>query len=138
VPSEAEDDDVSYPDDLRYTAEHEWARIDGDVVTVGITSYATDQLGDVVFVELPDVGRKLEAMKPFGVVEAVKTVSDLYAPVGGEVVEVNGALADNPAVVNQSPYEDGWMVRIRVADRSVLQQLMNSADYARMIEEQQA
>jgi glycine cleavage system H protein len=129
---------VSYPDDLRYTAEHEWARIDGDVVTVGITSYATDQLGDVVFVELPDVGRKLEAMKPFGVVEAVKTVSDLYAPVGGEVVEVNGALADNPAVVNQSPYEDGWMVRIRVTDRNVLQQLMNSGDYARMIEEQQA
>jgi len=127
---------VSYPDDLRYTAEHEWARIEGDVVTVGITSYATDQLGDVVFVELPDVGRKLEAMKPFGVVEAVKTVSDLYAPVAGEVVEVNGALADNPAVVNQSPYEDGWMVRIRVADRSVVQQLMSSTDYTRMIEEQ--
>ena len=127
---------MSYPDDLRYTAEHEWARIEGDVVTVGITSYATDQLGDVVFVELPDVGRKLEAMKPFGVVEAVKTVSDLYAPVAGEVVEVNGALADNPAVVNQSPYEDGWMVRIRVADRSVVQQLMSSTDYTRMIEEQ--
>jgi glycine cleavage system H protein len=129
---------VSYPDDLRYTSEHEWARIEGDVVTVGITSYATDQLGDVVFVELPDVGRKLEAMKPFGVVEAVKTVSDLYSPVGGEVVEVNGALTDNPAVVNQSPYEDGWMVRIRVADRNALQQLMTSADYARMIEEHQA
>ena len=128
---------MSYPDDLRYTSEHEWARIEGDVVTVGITSYATDQLGDVVFVELPDVGRRLEAMKPFGVVEAVKTVSDLYAPVGGEVVEVNGALADNPAVVNQSPYEDGWMVRIRVADRNALQPLMTSADYARMIEEHQ-
>ncbi|HUK65134.1 MAG TPA: glycine cleavage system protein GcvH [Dongiaceae bacterium] len=127
---------MSYPDDLRYTAEHEWARIEGDVVTVGITSYATDQLGDVVFVELPDVGRKLEAMKPFGVVEAVKTVSDLYAPVAGEVVEVNGALTDNPAVVNQSPYEDGWMVRIRVGDRNAFQQLMTSADYTRMIEEQ--
>lgn len=129
---------MSYPDDLRYTAEHEWARLEGDVVTVGITSYATDQLGDVVFVELPDIGRRLEATKPFGVVEAVKTVSDLYAPVGGEVVEVNSALADNPAVVNQSPYEDGWMIRIRIPDKTALQKLMSSVDYTRMIEEQQA
>lgn len=129
---------MSYPDELRYTTEHEWARLEGDVVTVGITSYATDQLGDVVFVELPDLGRRLEATKPFGVVEAVKTVSDLYAPVSGEVVEVNGALADNPAVVNQSPYEDGWMIRIRINDKTALQKLMSSADYTRMIEEQQA
>ncbi len=129
---------MSYPDDLRYTNDHEWARLEGDVVTVGITSYATDQLGDVVFVELPEVGRKLEATKTFGVVEAVKTVSDLYAPVSGEVVEVNGALADNPAVVNQSPYGEGWMIKLRVADRSALQKLMSSEDYARMIEEQHA
>ena len=87
---------MEYPEDVRYTAEHEWARVEGGLVTIGITSYATDQLGDVVFVELPEVGRKLEATKPFGVVEAVKTVSDLFAPVAGEVVEVNGALADNP------------------------------------------
>jgi glycine cleavage system H protein len=129
---------VSYPDDLRYTAEHEWARLEGDVVTVGITDYATDQLGDVVFVELPEVGRRLDSAAAFGVVEAVKTVSDLYAPVAGEVVEVNGALSDNPAMVNQSPYGDGWMIKLRVADRNVLQKLMSSEDYARMIEEEHA
>ena len=129
---------MSYPEDLRYTAEHEWARREGDVVTVGVTSYATDQLGDVVFVELPEAGRKLEALKPFGVVEAVKTVSDLYAPLAGEVVEVNGALADNPALVNQAPYGDGWMIRIRPADPAAFQKLMSPDDYGRMIEEQQA
>ena len=95
---------MAFPAELRYTDQHEWARLDGGTVTVGITSYATDQLGDVVFVELPPVGKKLEAMKPFGLVEAVKTVSDLYAPVGGEVIEVNGALAANPALVNQEPF----------------------------------
>lgn len=129
---------MSYPEDLRYTAEHEWARLEGDVVTVGITGYATDQLGDVVFVELPEVGRALEASKPFGVVEAVKTVSDLYAPVGGQVIEINGALADNPAIVNQAPYGDGWMVKLRITDKAALQKLMNSEEYARLIEEQHA
>jgi len=129
---------LSYPEDLRYTPEHEWARREGDVITVGVTSYATDQLGDVVFVELPEVGRKLEALKPFGVVEAVKTVSDLYAPIAGEVVEVNGALTDNPALVNQSPFGDGWMIKIRTADPAAFQKLMNHDDYGRMIEEQQA
>ncbi|NOT34993.1 MAG: glycine cleavage system protein GcvH [Candidatus Eisenbacteria bacterium] len=129
---------MSYPEDLRYTAEHEWARLEGGVVTVGITSYATDQLGDVVFVELPEVGRKLEATKPFGVVEAVKTVSDLFAPLAGEVIEVNGALADNPALVNQSPYGDGWMVRIRPADPAGILKLLSHDDYSRLIEEQHA
>ena len=129
---------MSYPEDLRYTSEHEWARLEGDIVTVGITGYATDQLGDVVFVELPEPGRTVVAGKPFGVVEAVKTVSDLYAPVGGQVTEVNGALADNPAIVNQSPYQEGWMIKIRVGDRGALQQLMTSDDYARHIEEQHA
>jgi len=129
---------VNYPDDVRYTAEHEWARLEGGVVTIGVTSYATEQLGDVVFVELPEVGRRLETMKPFGVVEAVKTVSDLFAPIAGEVVEVNGALADNPATVNQSPFGDGWMIRIRPSDPSEIQKLMSSEDYARMIEEQHA
>ena len=129
---------MSYPEELRYTAEHEWARLEKGIVTVGITSYAADQLGDVVFVELPDVGRKLEPMKPFGVVEAVKTVSDLYAPVGGEVVEVNTTLADNPALVNQSPYGDGWMVRIKVAAADPLKGLMTSTAYEQMLEEQHA
>ena len=126
---------MDYPQDLRYTAEHEWARLDGGILTVGITHYATEQLGDVVFVELPEIGRKLEAMKTFGVVEAVKTVSDLFAPVAGEVVEVNSALADNPALVNQSPYGDGWMLRLKPADPAAVKKLLSSDDYERLIEE---
>lgn len=129
---------MNFPDDVRYTREHEWAREQGGIVTVGITGHATDQLGDVVFVELPELGRKLEAGKPFGVVEAVKTVSDLYAPLAGEVVEVNGGLADDPAVVNRDPYGSGWMVKIRVADPKSFAALMSSADYARLVEEQHA
>jgi len=129
---------LGYPDDVRYTAEHEWARMAQGIVTVGITSYATDQLGDVVFVELPEVGRKLEAMKSFGVVEAVKTVSDLFAPVSGEVVEINGALAANPALVNQDPFGEGWMVRVRPSDAGQYEKLMSSADYTRHVAEQHA
>jgi glycine cleavage system H protein len=118
---------LGYPEDVRYTAEHEWARLDQGIVTVGITSYATGQLGDVVFVELPQAGRQLEAKQPFGVIEAVKTVSDLFAPVSGEVVEVNGALAAKPELVNQDPSGPGE-----------LDQLMSSADYAKHVEEQHA
>jgi len=129
---------LAYPEDLRYTAEHEWARLANGVVTVGVTSYAAEQLGDVVFVELPEVGRAVEAMKPFGVVEAVKTVSDLFAPVSGEVIEVNGALADNPGVVNSEPYDGGWLVRIRPADPAQLSGLMDSAAYGKLVEEQHA
>ena len=129
---------MGYPDDVRYTSEHEWARLERGVVTVGITSYATDQLGDVVFVELPAVGRKLEAGKPFGVVEAVKTVSDLYAPVAGEVVEVNGALTDNPAIVNQAPFGEGWMIRLKPADPADVSRLLSSVDYEKLVEEQHA
>jgi glycine cleavage system H protein len=125
---------VTFPDELRYTTEHEWAREQNGVVTVGITGYATEQLGDVVFVELPAVGRKLEPGKPFGVVEAVKTVSDLYAPIAGEVVEVNAALADDPAVVNREPYGQGWMVRIKPSDAGALGKLLSSADYAKHVE----
>ncbi len=127
-----------FPEDVRYTAEHEWARLEDGVVTVGITGYATDQLGDVVFVELPQVGLRLDARGAFGVVEAVKTVSDLYAPLAGEVVAVNAALADNPALVNQSPYGEGWMIRIRPDDAGQIQQLMNQKDYSRHVEEQHA
>jgi glycine cleavage system H protein len=129
---------VTFPEDLRYTREHEWAREQGGVVTVGITGYATDQLGDVVFVELPDVGRKVEAGKPFGVVEAVKTVSDLYAPLAGEVVEVNTGLGDDPAVVNREPYGAGWMVRIKITDPAAFAALLSSADYAKVVEESHA
>lgn len=126
---------MNFPEDLRYTREHEWAREQDGVITVGITGYATDQLGDVVFVELPEVGRVLEANKGFGVVEAVKTVSDLYAPLAGEVVEVNSALADDPAVVNQDPYGKGWMVRIKPADPAAFAALLSAADYAKVVEE---
>jgi len=129
---------VQFPADVRYTAEHEWARLENGLVTVGITGYATDQLGDVVFVELPAVGRRVEAGKGFGVVEAVKTVSDLYAPVAGEVAAVNPALADNPALVNQSPYGEGWMIRIKPDDPGSLSQLMDSGSYAQHVEEQHA
>ena len=129
---------MQFPDDVRYTAEHEWARLENGLVTVGITGYATDQLGDVVFVELPTVGRKLEAMKPFGVVEAFKTVSDLYAPIAGEVVAVYEALADNPALVNQAPYGEGWMIRLKPEDAGAVQRLMSRDDYTRHVEEQHA
>lgn len=129
---------MGYPDDVRYTKDHEWARLEGGIVTVGITSWATDQLGDVVFVELPEPGRALDAGGTFGVVEAVKTVSDLFAPVAGEVVEVNGALGDNPALVNQEPYGDGWMIRIKPADAKAFDALLSHVDYEKHVEEQHA
>lgn len=129
---------MSFPEDVRYTREHEWIREAAGVLTVGITSYATDQLGDVVFVELPEVGKAIEAGRPFGVVEAVKTVSDLYAPLTGEVVEVNSALADNPALVNQDPFGEGWMIRMRPADPAAANSLLNAADYEKHVEESQA
>ena len=129
---------MSYPNDVRYTNEHEWARLEHGVVTVGITSYATEQLGDVVFVELPNVGQALEASKPFGVVEAVKTVSDLFAPISGEVVEINVSLTDNPALVNQSPYGEGWMLKLKPANPDEVKALMSSDDYQRYLEEHHA
>jgi glycine cleavage system H protein len=129
---------VQFPEDVRYTAEHEWARLEGGVVTVGITSYATDQLGDVVFVELPEVGRRLEATKPFGVVEAVKTVSDLYAPVTGQVVAINDALADNPALVNQSPFGEGWMIRVKPDHADDVKKLLSHDDYEQLVEQDHA
>ena len=129
---------MGYPDDVRYTAEHEWARLEKGIVTIGVTSYATDQLGDIVFVEMPQVGSRLEAMKAFGVIEAVKTVSDLFAPVSGEVVEQNAALADNPALVNLDPFGEGWIVRVRPSDSDPLQKLMSSVEYEKHVEEQHA
>ena len=129
---------MTYPSDVRYTREHEWARLEDGLVTVGITSYATEQLGDVVFVELPAVGKKFEAAKPFGVVEAVKTVSDLYAPISGEVTAVNGELAANPALVNQQPYGEGWMIRLKPRDAGDFGRLLSSQDYEKLLEEQHA
>lgn len=129
---------MSYPDENRYTTEHEWARLENGLVTVGITSYAAEQLGDVVFVELPEVGRQLEATQAFGVVEAVKTVSDLFAPLSGEVVEVNSQLADRPGMVNEQPFGDGWMIRIKPTHPEELERLLSSIDYEKLVEEQHA
>lgn len=117
------------PSDLRYTKEHEWVRVAGDVATVGITQYAADQLGDIVFVELPEPGRRLEQFATFGVVESVKAVSDLFAPLAGEVLEGNGALVATPEVINSDPYGAGWMLRIRLSESGQLAQLLDAAAY---------
>jgi glycine cleavage system H protein len=120
---------ATYPAELRYTREHEWAKLDGSRARVGITAYAQDQLGDVVFVELPKVGTRVRQMQTFGVVESVKAVSDLYAPLSGEVVEVNQELTQRPEQVNQDPYGAGWMLVIAVADPKEVEGLMTAADY---------
>jgi len=123
------------PADLRYTREHEWVRLEGDVATVGITAHAADQLGDIVFVEMPAVGTALVQLATFGVVESVKAVSDLFAPVGGEVVEVNGALATTPEVVNSDPYGAGWMLKVRIADAAQVDALLDPAAYEALVAE---
>jgi glycine cleavage system H protein len=120
---------VSAPSDLRYTRDHEWIRVDGDEATVGITQYAADQLGDIVFVELPETGRGLEEAKAFGVVESVKAVSDLFAPVSGEVTAVNDALASSPELVNSDPYGAGWMLKLRIAEPAELDELLDGEAY---------
>jgi glycine cleavage system H protein len=121
---------MSYPDDLRYSKEHEWVRAEEDRATIGITSFAADELGDIVFVELPEVGATLSQFGTFGVVESVKAVSDLYSPVSGEVVEVNEALRDSPELLNADPFGDGWIVRVTLADAAELDALMDAAAYA--------
>ena len=117
------------PSELKYVASHEWARIEGDIATVGITDHAQDALGDLVYIELPDVGDQLKAGDEAGVVESVKAASDIYAPLTGEVVEVNSALVDSPEVVNSDPYHDGWMYKIRMSDQAELEDLLSAADY---------
>lgn len=120
---------ANVPKELKYTREHEWAKQDGARVRVGITAYAQEQLGDVVFVELPKVGAKVTAKKPFGVVESVKAVSDLFAPVSGEVVEANGELPNKPETVNQDPYGRGWMIVIAPSNKGEWDQLLTAAQY---------
>jgi glycine cleavage system H protein len=127
---------MEFPEELQYTEEHEWVLVEGDIVTVGITDFAQDALGDVVFVELPQVGTVLEAGKPFGVVESVKAVSDIYAPVSGEVVEINEDLPDAPEVINTSPYEDGWMIKIKVADPAEIKDLLDAEAYQEFVNEE--
>lgn len=125
---------MEFPEELKYTEEHEWVLVDNDVVTIGITDFAQDQLGDVVFVELPEVGDQLQLGKPFGVVESVKAVSDVYAPVTGEVLEVNDGLPDDPETLNNSPYEEGWMLKIRLSEAAELDDLMDAEAYQEFIE----
>ncbi len=120
---------MSSPADLKYTKEHEWLRVESDTGTVGITDYAQDQLGDIVFVELPSPGAKISYLEKFGEIESVKAVSELYSPVSGEVLETNTALIDNPQWVNESPYGDGWMLRVRLTDPAELDKLLTAAEY---------
>jgi glycine cleavage system H protein len=130
---------MSVPKDLRFTKEHEWVGFDNDhIATIGITDFAQESLGDITFVQLPKEGEEIRKNDPFGVVESVKAVSDLYAPVNGRVVEVNQPLLNAPELLNEDPYEDGWMIKVEVKDTSDLDDLMSSDDYKGYVEEQQA
>jgi glycine cleavage system H protein len=124
---------MDFPEELKYTEEHEWVAIEEDIATIGISDFAQSQLGDVVFVELPEVGDELEAGKPFGVVESVKAVSDVYSPLSGEVVEINEELPDAPETLNTSPYEDGWLIKIRLSDPQELDDLLDVAAYQELV-----
>jgi glycine cleavage system H protein len=128
--------DESYPDDLRYHPEHDWARVDGDTATFGVTWYAQDALGEVVFYEPPDVGKEVKKDEAYAEVESVKAVSDVYAPLSGEVTEVNSALAENPEQINQDPYGEGWMVKVKLSDNSEADALMDAAAYKKLLEDE--
>ncbi|HJV31362.1 MAG TPA: glycine cleavage system protein GcvH [Bacillales bacterium] len=124
---------MSTPKELRYTEEHEWVKVEGGNVRIGITDFAQHELGDIVFVELPEVGDEITANEPFGSVESVKTVSELYAPVSGKIVEINEDLNDNPEFVNESPYEKAWMIVVEVSDNSEVEKLMTPEQYEELI-----
>ena len=126
--------DASYPDDLLYHPEHDWARIDGDVATLGLTWYAQDALGEVVFFDPPEVGATVTKDDPYTEVESVKAVSDVIAPLSGEVVEVNSALGETPGPLNEDPYGDGWIVKIRLSDPSETESLLDVADYQKLLD----
>lgn len=121
------------PAELKYTKDHEWARIEGNVATIGITDYAQSELGDIVFVELPEVGRKTKQADSFGTIEAVKAVSDLFAPLSGEIIEINNTLADQPDVINKDPYGEGWLVKIRFVDKKEISNLLDKSKYEELI-----
>jgi glycine cleavage system H protein len=128
--------DESYPEDLRYHAEHDWARVEGDEATFGITWYAQDALGEVVFYEPPEVGKEVQKDASYAEVESVKAVSDIYAPLTGEVTAVNDALTDSPEKINEDPYGDGWLVKVKLSDPSEADQLMDAAAYKKLLEAQ--
>lgn len=123
---------MNFPENLRYTKDHEWISLDGDVATIGITDFAQKELGDIVYVDIETAGKTLDAETVFGSVEAVKTVSDLFLPVSGTIIEVNPALAATPELVNTDPYGEGWMIRMKVSDPASVQQLMDAAAYSAM------
>jgi glycine cleavage system H protein len=125
---------MKLPDNLKYTQDHEWVLVDGDVATIGITYFAQGELGDIVFVEIETEGESLDKGEIFGTVEAVKTVSDLFMPLSGEVIEVNEGLSDNPEVVNKDPYGDGWMIKVKIANEAELADLLSPEEYQKMIE----
>ena len=127
---------MNVPAELRYTKEHEWLAVDGNVAVIGITDWAQGELGDIVFVELPEIGGEIEQNGTFGTIEAVKAVSDLYLPVSGKVVEVNSALDDDPMVINRDPYGEGWMIKIDLTDSGQLEQLLDASGYTRLVDEQ--
>lgn len=127
---------MEFPKDLKYTKEHEWVKVEGNTVTVGITDYAQDSLGDVVYVELPQEGASVTKHEPFGVVESVKAVSDLYSPLSGSVTEVNDAIVDSPEAINEDPYGDAWMIKIELSSADELSDLLSAEDYQKFIEEE--
>ncbi len=127
---------MSVPEELQYTKSHEWVRTEGDTATIGITDHAQEELGDIVYVELPEEGATFEAGEPFGTVESVKAVSDLYTPVGGEVAEVNTTLDDSPEKINEDPYGEGWIVKLRVSDEG--SGLLSASDYEQLLEEEES
>jgi glycine cleavage system H protein len=129
---------MEFPDGLKYSKEHEWVLVEGNTATIGITEYAQEELGDIVYVELPEVGEKIVKDDPFGAVESVKAVSDVYAPVGGTVLEINDMLPDNPETINDDPYGDGWMIRVELADKDDLKDLMDAEEYSEYVEQQKA
>jgi glycine cleavage system H protein len=122
-------------DDLRYTKEHEWVKLEKDIASMGITDYAQGELGDIVFVELPKVGTKVEQMKSFGVIEAVKAVSELFSPVTGEVIEVNSKLESEAGLINKDPYGEGWIIKVKVKDQSEVNKLLSAEDYKKLLEQ---
>ena len=122
-----------YPGNLKYSKEHEWVKVDGSIATIGITSHAQSELGDIVYVELPKIGAKFSAMKEFGVVESVKTVSTLYCPVTGEVIEINSSLSSKPEVVNTDPYGQGWIIKVKLSDPSEADKLLSSKEYEALL-----
>lgn len=124
---------MDYPEGLKYSKEHEWVLVENDVTTIGISEFAQDELGDIVYVELPQVGEKISKDDPFGSVESVKAVSDIFAPISGSVIEVNDTLPDSPEIINEDPYGDGWLIKVQMTDKDELKELMSSDEYAEYI-----